>query len=132
MKLGFLTACLPEVNLEHLVCWASENGFQALELAAWPVESTRDYQARQIDAANFSKEDARRVLDLFKEHNLDISAMGYYDNNLHPDLKKRKNYIDHLKKVIDTAALLNVSLVGTFVGSRPDKSAADNIKEIGK
>ncbi len=132
MKLGFLTACLPGISLENLVCWASENGFQALELAAWPVESTRDYQARQIDAANFSEEDARRVLDLFKEHHLDISAMGYYDNNLHPDLKKRKDYINHLKKVIDTAALLNVSLVGTFVGSRPDKSAADNIKEIGQ
>jgi sugar phosphate isomerase/epimerase len=32
--------------------------------------------------------------------------------------------------VIDTAELLNVSLVGTFVGSRPDKTPKENIKEI--
>jgi sugar phosphate isomerase/epimerase len=43
----------------------------------------------------------------------------------------RKNFLDHLKKVIDTAALLNVKLVGTFVGGRPDKSPAENMKEIG-
>ena len=131
MKIGFLTACLPDTGLEALTKWAAESGFQSLELAAWPVESDRDYQARQIDAANFSKDDAKRVRELFDRYHLSISAMAYYDNNLHPDLNKRKQFIDHLKKVIDTAALLNVKLVGTFVGGRPDKSPIENIREIG-
>jgi sugar phosphate isomerase/epimerase len=39
---------------------------------------------------------------------------------------------NHLKKVIDTAALLQVDLVGTFVGARPDKSPTENMKEIGE
>src|SRR5690554_6656026 len=124
MKLGFLTACLPKIKLEKLVKWASEQGFQTLELAAWPAKSSRDYQARQIDAANFSKDDAKRVRDLFAKYNMTISAMAYYDNNLHPDKKKRNSYIKHLYKVIDTAALLDVKLVGTFVGGRPDKTPA--------
>ena len=132
MKIGFLTACLPQVDLESLVKWAAENGFKSLELAAWPVESDRDYKARQIDAAHFNKDDAREVKEMFNQYNLTISAMAYYDNNLHPDLKKRQSFIDHLKRVIDTATLLDVSLVGTFVGGRPDKSPAENIKEIGK
>ncbi len=132
MKIGFLSACLPQISLENLVKWAAESGFKSLELAVWPVESERDYQARQIDAANFSKDDAKEVKDLFNHYQLTISAMAYYDNNLHPDLKKRKSFIDHLKKVIDTAELLDVPLVGTFVGGRPDKSPAENIKEIGK
>lgn len=132
MKLGFLTACLPQLPLEDLVQWASAQGFQMLELAAWPVEATRDYQARQIDAANFSKDDAKRVQELFAKHNLGISAMAYYDNNLDPDLTKRKFYHGHLKKVIDTAALLDVDLVGTFVGARPDRSPNENMKEIGE
>lgn len=132
MKLGFLTACLPQVGLEELVKWASEQGFQSLELAAWPVDSTRDYQARQIDAANFTKDDANRVKEIFGKHNLGISAMAYYDNNLDPDLTKQKYYHDHLKKVIDTAALLGVSLVGTFAGARPDKLPGENMKEIGE
>jgi len=132
MKIGFLTACLPQVGLDDLVQWAAQQGFKALELAAWPVESDRDYQARQIDAANFTKDEAARVKDLFAKHDMEISAMAYYDNNLHPDPEKRKYFHGHLKKVIDTAQLLDVELVGTFVGSRPDKSPAENIKEIGQ
>ena len=132
MKLGFLTACLPDTSLEDLVKFASGQGFKTLELAAWPVDSSRDYQARQIDAAKFNKSEASRVKDLFAENDLQISAMAYYDNNLHPDLEQRKKYIKHLKKVIDTAQLLGVELVGTFVGSRPDKTPNENIKEIGK
>jgi len=131
MKIGFLTACLPQVNLDDLVTWAAGNGFGALELAAWPLESDRDYQARQIDAANFTKDEAKRIRDLFDRNGMQISAMAYYDNNLHPDLEKRKGFLDHLKKVIDAAQLLDVHLVGTFVGGRPDKSPAENLKEIG-
>ncbi|MBU2493504.1 MAG: sugar phosphate isomerase/epimerase [Bacteroidetes bacterium] len=131
MKIGYITACLPKLNLQDLVNWSAGVGFQTLELAAWPVESERDYQARQIDAANFTKDDAKRVKDLFIENRMEISAMAYYDNNLHPDLEKRKCYLNHLRRVIDTASLLDVKLVGTFVGSRPDKTPTENMKEIG-
>ena len=131
MKIGFLTACLPQLSLEELVQWAAQNHFDALELAAWPQESDRDYQARQIDAAAFTEDEAKRVRDLFAKHGLEISGMAYYDNNLHPDPEKRRYYINHLKKVIDTARLLDVRLVGTFVGSRPDRTPGENIKEIG-
>jgi sugar phosphate isomerase/epimerase len=132
MKIGFLTACLPKLKLEDLVKWASEKGFQSLELGAWPAKSSRDYQAKQIDAANFTKDDAKRVKDLFTKYNMFISAMAYYDNNLHPDKKKRDSYLKHLYKVIDTASLLDVKLVGTFVGGRSDKNVAQIIKEIGQ
>ncbi len=131
MKLGFLTACLPGLDLDSQVAWAAAQGFQTLELAAWPVQSSRDYQARQIDAATFNASDASRVRDLFARHGMDISAMAYYDNNLDPDLQKRQCYLDHLKKVINTAALLGVELVGTFVGARPDRTPDENMKEIG-
>ena len=132
MKLGFLTACLPNVDLDSLVAWAAAQGFQTLELAAWPAQSSRDYQARQIDAATFNAADASRVRDLFARHGMSISAMAYYDNNLDPDLKKRQCNLDHLKKVISTASLLGVELVGTFVGARPDRTADENMKEIGE
>ncbi len=130
MKLGFLTACLPKMSLEELVKFASNEGFKTLELAAWPVKSSRDYQARQIDAATFNKADAEKVKELFNKNNLEISAMAYYDNNLHPDIEQRKKYIDHLKKVINAAQLLDVKLVGTFVGGNPVISPNENIKEI--
>jgi sugar phosphate isomerase/epimerase len=131
MKLGFLTACLPQVDLEDIIKWAALNEFKTLELAAWPVDSDRDYQANQIDAAKFDQNEAKRVKDLFDHYQIEISAMAYYDNNLHPDLNVRNKFINHLKKVIDTADLLEVPLVGTFVGSRPDKTPVENIKETG-
>ena len=132
MKLSFLTACLPNVSLEALTEFASSTGFDALELAAWPVDSSRDYQARQIDAAQFTKDDANRVKELFDRYQLDIAGLAYYDNNLDPDPKNREANLNHLKKVIDTAELLDVELVGTFIGGRPDKLPADNIKEAGE
>lgn len=131
MKLGFLTASLPNLDLTELVTWAAQAGFQALELAAWPVASDRDYQARQIDAARMTPADADRIRALFAEHDLTISALAYYENNLHPDLPLRASYHSHLKKVIDAAALLQVPLVGTFVGARPDQSPTENMREIG-
>lgn len=132
MKLGFLTACLPNIALEDLLQWARENQFQALELAVWPVASDRDYQARQVDAAAMTPDEAARVRELFQQHDLEISALAYYDNNLHPDPAQREAYHSHLRKVIDAAALLQVELVGTFVGARPDQSPAENMKEIGR
>jgi len=130
MKIGFLTACLPQLSMADLLNWAAQQGFQSLELAAWPSETERDYQARQIDVVNFKKDDAKRIKDLLAGYNLSVSAMAYYENNLHPDLQKREFYITHLHRVIDAAALLNVPLVGTFVGARADLSPAENIREI--
>jgi sugar phosphate isomerase/epimerase len=132
MKLGFLTACLPQVDLDNIVSWAASQGFQTIELAAWPVKSNRDYQARQIDAARLTHSQAEKIKELLSRHGLSISAMAYYDNNLEKNLTKRKYYHDHLKAVICAAEMLGVDLVGTFVGARPDKSPAENMKEIGK
>ncbi len=132
MKLGFITSCLPKIPLDDLVRWASRQGFQTLEVAAWPVDSSRDYQARQIDAARFSKKDAEQVKELFAQHSMSISALAYYDNPLDLNGARRKKIHDHLRKVINAAALLEVDLVGTFVGGRPDKTPAENMKEIGK
>lgn len=132
MKIGFLTACLAGMDLQELVPWAAAQGFEMLELAAWPEKSRkRDYQPRHINAARFTKDDAARVNDLFARHGMGISSLAFYENNLHPDIKKRRANHTHLRKVIDAAALLGVDLVGTFVGARA-VSADLAMQEIGK
>ena len=131
MRLGFLTACLPQVPLEELVPWAARQGFDTLELAAWHYDSSRDYQARHIEAESFDADDAERVKALFAEHEMTISAMAYYENNIHPDKEERETSQEHLKNVIQAASLLDVELVGTFVGADPQQSTADNMKVIG-
>lgn len=121
MKLGFLTACLREMSFEALVAWAVNEGFECFELAAWPVDSNRDHVAGQIDVAGLTEDQAARSRDVLAEHGLAVSAMAYYDNNLHPDLSLRAEYHAHLRDVIDAAQMLDVPLVGTFVGAWPGK-----------
>lgn len=131
MKLGFLTACLKELPLEDLVPWASAQGFETLELAAWPGKRKSGHRAAHILAEKFTVEEAERIKDLFAAHDIGISSLAYYDNNLHPRPKKREKIQEHLYRVIDAAAMLNVRLVGTFVGARPG-GAAKNIKRAGE
>jgi sugar phosphate isomerase/epimerase len=130
MKIGFLTACLPGLTLEEIAPWAASQGFETLELAAWPRRSDRDYMARHIAAENFSADDAERVLDLLEQYDLSISAMAYYDNNLDPNPSERKANLEHVRRVVDAAALLDVDSVGTFVGGYPG-DPKEIMKEIG-
>jgi sugar phosphate isomerase/epimerase len=37
MKLGFLTACLPDRGLAEIARWAAEHHYETLEVAAWPA-----------------------------------------------------------------------------------------------
>jgi sugar phosphate isomerase/epimerase len=61
-----------------------------------------------------------------------ISALGYYPNPLHPDPEHRNIVITHLKKVIDAAALLEVPIVGTFIGKDKNKTVPQNLEEYAK
>jgi hypothetical protein len=49
MKLGFLTACLPKLSLEQIADWAVENGYEALEVAAWPDLGERPFIATHLN-----------------------------------------------------------------------------------
>src|SRR4029453_1570978 len=37
VRLGFFTACLPRLSLDDIAGWAAANGYDALEVAAWPA-----------------------------------------------------------------------------------------------
>ena len=126
MKLGFLTACLPDRPLDRIASWAAENGFEALEVAAWPRLGNRPFTASHIDVENF---DADKVRTLFDRHGLALTSLAFYDNNLHPDLNERVAINKHVLACIDAAAELGVPTVGTFVGRDPARSVADNLRE---
>jgi len=132
MELGFLTSRFPGLSLEEVVRTASHDGFQAIEVSAWPRRSGRDYKARHLPVESFDESDASRIKDLLAANRIRISALAYYENTLDPNPSRRKSVITHLKQVIKVSALLDVNLVGTFVGARPDKSPRANMKEIGK
>ena len=132
MKLGFLTACLPGRTLEQIATWAADNGFEALEVAAWPDLGDRPFTATHLKVENFGEADAEATRALFERTGLTLSSLAFYDNNLHPDATERAAINRHVAACIDAAALLGVPTVGTFVGRDPTKSVAENLREAEK
>jgi len=130
MKLGFLTAAFPALRLEEVAGWAQENGFEALEIACWPSsgsERRRYAGVSHIDVEDF---DAKKVRDLLRRHNLEISSLAYYPNNLDPDQATREAANAHLRKVIEAAEKLEVAVVGTFVGREQQRSIEDSLDDF--
>lgn len=131
MKLGLMTAAFPDKSLAEVATWASANGFDMLELACWPVgKAERRYAGvTTLDVTDMDQAKADQTRNLMAEHDLDISSLGYYPNPLHPDQAHRETVIDHLKKVIDAAALvMDDPIVGTFVGRDKDKTVDENFE----
>lgn len=128
MKLGLMTAALPDRSLEEVAAWASKNGFETLEICAWPSgKAERRYAGvTHVDAVDFDRAKAQDVLDLLDRYQLGISSLAYYPNPLHPDPQHRQAVIDHLKQVITAAELLGVEIVGTFVGRDKNKTLEEN------
>ncbi len=134
MKLGLMSAALPNLSLAEVAAWASGNGFEMLELACWPVsKAERRYAGvTHIDVTELTPAKSKDILNLMEKHHLQISSLGYYPNPLHPDANHRTMVIDHLKKVITAAEMLNVPIVGTFVGRDKNKTIEDNFVEFEK
>ena len=134
MKLGIFTAAFPGKPLEEVAAWAAENGFETLEIASWPLEkAARRYAGiTTVDVTGFDTAKAREVHAVLNNHGLSISSLGYYPNPLHPDPEHRAVVIGHLKKVILAAELLEVPIVGTFVGKDKDKTVPDNLGSFAK
>src|SRR5690349_13534286 len=133
MKLGFFTAAFPGLDLEQVATWAAESNFQTLEIACWPAgKAERRYAGvSHIDVSDLDKSGAKKIRKMLNGLKLDISSLGFYPNPLHPDPEVREAAFDHIKKVIDAAVLLEVPIVGTFIGADQSKSAAENLAAFG-
>ncbi len=134
MKLGFLTAALPNLSLSELVTWAAESGFGTLEVACWPqTRSDRRYGGvTHIDVESLDKRGATEIRAMLTNNGLEISALAYYPNILGADGPQRAFLIDHLKKVIDAAVLLETPIVGTFIGADQTKYATENLEAFAR
>ena len=132
MKLGMLTACLPELSLEQVADFAAGAGLEALEVAAWPRLRNRPFTATHVDVGTLTHDEADRAVAMLADKGLTISGLAYYDNNLHPDPEERQAVNGHVIACVDAAALLHCSIVGTFVGRDPTLTVAENLRQAEK
>ena len=128
MKLGLLTAPFPRRSLAQVAAWAADEGFQMLEVACWPAAGAERRRYGGTSHIDVTRLDPGAVRDVLDRHDLEISALAYYPNNLHPDADVRRAAHAHLRKVIEAAATLDVPVVGTFVGRDQTKNVPDNVR----
>jgi sugar phosphate isomerase/epimerase len=123
-SLGFVSAILPDISLDEVAAFASGCGYDCVEVMCWPKgKAERRYAGiTHIDAAGFTKAEAGRVQETMARHGVGISGLGYYPNPLTADLAEARVYVDHIKKVIRAARLLDLKVVNTFVGRDPSKT----------
>jgi sugar phosphate isomerase/epimerase len=132
MRLGFLTAPLPDTPLMEIADWAAENNFDSLEIACWPRSGgvVRKYAGTShIDVANLSQSEAGDIVGQIEGKGLAISGLGFYPNPLHPDPAVRNPAIAHIKAVINACRLMGVPYMNTFMGGDSKKSLDENWDE---
>lgn len=118
MQLGYVTAILPELNLEENMSFAAATGYDCLEVMCWPPgKAERRYAGvTHIDVTELDGGEVQRIKALQAKYGVSISALGYYPNPLVANEEEAKVYTGHLLRLIDAAAALGINCVTTFVG----------------
>ncbi len=132
MKLGFVSAILPDLKFEELVDHAADIGYKCIEICCWPVgRAERKYAGvTHIDVDVIDDFCSSAINLILKQKSIEISALGYYPNPLDPDEEKSSFYISHIKKVIDASVLLGINRINTFIGRDKNKSVDENFENF--
>ncbi len=92
MKLGFVSAILPELSFEELVDYAADCGYKCIEVCCWPLgKAERRYAGvTHIDVETLDENKIIAINSYLNGKGIEISALGYYPNPLDPDNDKKQ------------------------------------------
>ena len=125
MKLGFVSAILPDLSLEEVAAFAAQANYECVELMCWPKgKAERRYAG--VTHVDVQQLEVNAIHDLLSRYGVTISGLGYYPNVLSPNEGEAQTCLEHLKRVITAAPKLGVHVVNTFIGRDWTKSVEDN------
>lgn len=125
MKLGFVSAILPDLTLDEVFAFASTHGYSCVEVMCWPPgKAERRYAG--ITHIDVTALDPASIRDLSDRTGVAISGLGYYPNPLSADTAEAEVAVAHLRRVIEGAAALGLKVVNSFVGRNPKQSVDEN------
>lgn len=132
MKLGFVSVILEDYSFEEVIDFASESGFECVEIACWPQgKAERRYAGvSHIDVDDMSETMVSYIKDYCEKKQVKISALAFYPNVMDSDLDRKKSNIEHLKKVVLASAKLGINMVTTFLGRDQSKTVEENLKIV--
>ncbi|MCB1208659.1 MAG: sugar phosphate isomerase/epimerase [Verrucomicrobiales bacterium] len=128
MKLGFVSAILHDLSLTDVMSFASHEGFSTVEICSWPLgKADRKYAGvTHVNVDELTRAGVLGIVNLCQDTGVEISALGYYPNMLHPDPAVTRPAIAHFKKVIKAAPKLGLKNVNGFVGRDWTKTVDEN------
>lgn len=135
LRLGLVSAILPELTTEEVIAYAAKVGFSSVELMCWPQgPAERRYAGvTHLDVDRMDGSVVRNIHATLDKYQIMISGLGYYPNPLDPDPARSEYHVEHIMKIIRAADALGVRVVNTFVGRDPSKDIAynlDRFKEV--
>ncbi len=130
MKLGVVSAILPDYTFEEVVDYASSIGLECIEMCCWPKgKAARRYAGiTHIDLSEINDEKIAYYNEYAKSKNITISSLGYYPNALDPDEEASKIAVDHIMNLIEVSSKMGINMVTTFIGKNKSLSVEDNLE----
>lgn len=123
MQIGILTGPFGKSDLDTVIKFAHENGFDCLEVSATPG-------SKHIDPATLTQAQADQIKQKLQGTRVSISSLAAYMNLTDADPAKRQANCDHIRKCIDAAAMLGVEVVCTMAGMPvPGKTRMQTIEQ---
>lgn len=128
MKLGFVSAILPELSIEEVFEVARSIGYDCVEIMCWPIgKKERKFAGvSHIDITELNTNSVVQINNLQANTGVTISGLGYYPNPLTPDTEEAKKVNRHIYKMIDAAAELKIFRANSFIGRDWSKTIEAN------
>ena len=121
MKLGVLTVPLHDRSAEDAFKWLSERGIETVELGSGGAPGTGHCRPDEL-LADSGKLSAFK--DLLKKYSLEISALSFHSNHVHPDKQVADAAARDFTASCQLAEKLGVDTVITFSGCPGDQPGA--------
>lgn len=129
MQLGFVSAILGDLSFEEVLKHAAEIGYDCVEVMCWPPGGPdRKYGGvMHLDCSELTQAQADDARALCEKYGVAMSALGYYSNPLSAETDQAEAAREHISKVIDAAAMLELHLVNSFIGANHTLPLDDNL-----
>ena len=130
MKLGLVSAILPDFTFEEVIDYAAKVGFKCVEVCCWPKgKAARRYAGvTHIDINGVTREKMDYYLRYATDRGVQISSLAYYPNPLDPDPEARKVAVDHIMALIGVSSEMGVNMITTFIGKDKRKTVEENLE----
>ena len=132
MKLGLVSAILPDDSFEQVIDYAAQVGFSCVEVCCWPKgKAIRRYAG--ITHIDMSECDDAKLLYYKKyaeDRGVAISSLGYYPNPMDANQEAADVAIKHIYRLIDASAVMGVNMVTTFIGRDKNKTVEENLDKF--